>query len=83
MNPNQRCHHYNECGNVAIYTLTTIEGKDIYVCESCDEDYSACNHCGKQDIYVEMWRANIEELLQYYACMNNAILCCHPDLKTP
>jgi len=61
MNLNQRCCHYDECGNEAVYELHTVGGVNIFVCESCDEDYSSCQSCGHQDIYEEMYRAHFED----------------------
>ena len=46
-----RCYHFTECGNEAVHELTTIENETIYVCESCDEKYTACEICGLQGIW--------------------------------
>ena len=45
------CEHYEDCGNEAVYELTSAEdGRTIHVCERCDDDYSSCEVCGKQGV---------------------------------
>ena len=40
------CEYHSECGNLAEYILTRIDGKTIYVCENCDGGFSLCEECG-------------------------------------
>jgi len=48
------CHHHEECNDEAVYSLTTANGSIVYVCESCDEDYSLCEVCIKCEIRENM-----------------------------
>ena len=67
------CVNHDECGASAVYTLTLVNDSDIHVCESCDENYTACINCGKQDEADSMRYIGHDEWPTCDLCQNEAI----------
>lgn len=79
-----KCHHFEDCGNEAIYDLELVDGTTIHVCEDCDEDYGICQVCGKIDLSKNMAFANSED--EYKTCflcssLNHTEWCSHCDFE--
>ena len=56
-----KCIHFNDCNEYAVYKLYLTDGSIGYVCESCDEDYSACLVCRNGDLRDEMFFVSQED----------------------